>query len=488
MKKFFFILIIIISSFFFNTCEKEVFTGINEIEYIENGKIYLSSNPTNAKIYLDGKNTGLKTPDSLTWLKSGNHAITLKMDYFKDTVLNVTAEDKKVTDLFVDYYLNPGHFGKIECKSNPDNAEIIFNDNPTGLKTPHTFTKLFPGYYKVKFNYPEHWPDSSVIRVDGGKTTQLYLKLVDTTTWVNYSIKNSKLTSNHLSVVVVDKNNVKWVGTRDKGLLRFDGKEWTSYRKDNSPLPFDFINSVAVDNQNNIWVGTTGGLVVYNNGNWTNYTSQLPDVYVTSVASDQSGNTWVGTQKGLAKFDGASWQTFNTSNSGLPGNFVTSIAADNQNRIWIGTNAFGISMFDGSKWVVYNMSNMRLPVYAGNDITNINVDKNGIVWAAHLVNDKAGNAGGLTKFDGTSWSYITLNGVLSTQIDAIYVDNDNYKWVGTKNGLTKFLDPSNEEIYFNTLNSQLPASQVKGIALDAKGDLWIATFGGGLAKLKKGNF
>ena len=50
--------------------------------------------------------------------------------------------------------------------------------------------------------------------------------------------------------------------------------------------------------------------------------SGLPDNYVSSIAIDGSGNKWIGTWGGLVKFDDTNWTVYNTSNSGLPDNYV----------------------------------------------------------------------------------------------------------------------------------------------------------------------
>ncbi len=69
----------------------------------------------------------------------------------------------------------------------------------------------------------------------------------------------------------------------------------------------------------------------------------------------------------------------------------------------------------------------------------------------------------------------------------IWVDKNNYKWIGTKNGLGKFLQPDNI-VPFTTDNSQIPGGWIESTAIDLNGDLYVGTFGGGVGKLKKGNF
>ncbi|MEW5842440.1 MAG: two-component regulator propeller domain-containing protein [Bacteroidota bacterium] len=486
LKKYILILIIPVIVFFIS-CEQKVYTGDAVQPSVTNGKIILKTDPAGATVYLNGKNMGVKTPDSLVWLQPGDYDVTLKLKLFKDIKFKATILDDNNVNYYYNYYNDPSNFGSIQCTSKPTSANIILNDSATGLLTPALISKLFPGDYNVKVTAPNCRPDSAIVTVVGGTNQSVSFTLEDTTAWVSYKISNSPIVSNFVSSIVVDNNNVKWVGTLDKGLCRFDGKNWKIFTKTNSPLIYDFINCLAVDRNNNLWIGTPGGLMVYNGATWIDYSSNLPSNYVSSVAFDNLGNTWVGTQEGLVKFNGSSWQTFRTTNSGLGGNFILSIAVDAQNRLWIGTNAFGISVYDGNNWQVWNMSNMKLTMNVGNGVNNIAVDNSGTVWAAHISNPTIGDVGGTTKFDGQKWSIVQLSGIPSNLVERIWVDQNNYKWIGSKGGLGKFLQPGSI-VTFTTTNSKLPASQVKDVVIDANGDLWVGTFGGGLAKLKKGNF
>ncbi|MCL6100787.1 MAG: PEGA domain-containing protein, partial [Bacteroidetes bacterium] len=400
LKKYILILVIPVIMFFIS-CEQKVYTGDTVQPSAANGKIILKTVPEGATVYLNDKNMGVKTPDSLVWLQPGDYDVTLKLRLFKDIKFRATILSDNKVNYYYNYYSDPSNFGSIQCTSKPTSANVFLNDSLTGFKTPAVINNLFPGDYKVKLTLPNCRADSAIVTVKGGTTKSVSFTLDDTTKWVSYKINNSPIASNFVSSVVTDKNNVKWIGTLDKGLCRFDGKNWQIFTKSNSPLIYNFINCLAIDRNDNLWIGTPGGLMVYNGSTWIDYSSNLPSVYVSTVAFDNSGNTWIGTQEGLVKFDGSSWQTFRTTNSGLGGNFVLSLAVDVQNKIWIGTNAFGISVFDGKNWQVYNMSNMKLSLNVGNGVNSIAVDNSGIVWAAHISNPTTGETGGTTVFDGT---------------------------------------------------------------------------------------
>lgn len=479
--------ILFISLLSFISCEREVYNSEPEELPVKNVSIYIDSKPAGALIYVNYKNTGLKTPAKLNWLEEGFNKFTLKLNLFKDTTIYFFLNPDEVDSVLVNYYLNPGHYGKVYCTSFPSGADIYLNDSLLNLKTPATVYNLFPGLYKIKYTKRLHRADSNNILIKGSILSFFHLSLEDTSVWVSYRTNNSGINSNLLADIVVDSNNIKWIGTRDKGLCKFDGKNWSYFNNENSPLLNNNINDLAIDRFNRLWIATATGLQVYNGINWIDYTSYLPDNYVTSIAFDKNGNTWIGTQNGLVKYNGSNWVIYNTKN-GVPGNFITAIAIDEDNKIWIGTSTNGIGIFNGISWTHYNMNNMGLPINVGNIIKEIKCDRRGNVYVAHAPSKNNGYTGGFTKFNGSFWEVLTLNVISSHLIETIYVDKNDMIWVGTKDGLTKFYDNPGNAIFYNTYNSQIPGKEVSGIVIDKNDDLWVTTFGGGLGKLKKGNF
>ncbi|MEW6195046.1 MAG: two-component regulator propeller domain-containing protein [Bacteroidota bacterium] len=486
MKKILLLFITLLSLVVLNSCDKEVYTGVTETEYFENGKIFIRSNPTNAKIYLDDKNTGLTTPDSLIWLTTGSHKITLKLTNFKDTTFYLNVIDRQTTNDYVDYYQNPGHFGKLECTSTPENSEIIINDSVTLKTTPYTFTFLRPGYYNVRMKYPIHRDFVKDVLISGGVTTKLNAVLDDTSTWVTYNKDNSPLTSNYVTQIIYDNNNAVWIGTKDKGVVKFQGNTWQIFNSSNSIVPSSSINAMVLDNNNNVWVGFGSGLVAFTNSGIIDYSTRLPSKNVFSLHVDKTGNLWVGTEKGISKFDGISWTNYNTSNSGLGGNYVISISSDANNKLWIGTSSFGISVFDGSSWRIWNMGNMNLTSNLGNSIKSIAVDQFGNVWAAHLENFNQGELGGMSMYDGQSWHGIDIPGISITRIESISIDRFDYIWVCTKNGAARFQDYTNPTL-FVTQNSKVASNHIVDAIIDLSEDIYLGTFGAGFSRLKKGN-
>ena len=62
--------------------------------------------------------------------------------------------------------------------------------------------------------------------------------------WIIYQTGNSGLPSNHISDIVIDSNNVKWIGT-DNGVAKFDDTTWTVYKPLNFGMPNYWIFSLV---------------------------------------------------------------------------------------------------------------------------------------------------------------------------------------------------------------------------------------------------
>ena len=85
-----FILIAILLSIFLlqTACREDVLKFEDEPK----GKIYISSEPQNAKIYLNNRETNKYTPDSLYNLEKGYYKISLRRAGFRDTSFTVDLE------------------------------------------------------------------------------------------------------------------------------------------------------------------------------------------------------------------------------------------------------------------------------------------------------------------------------------------------------------------------------------------------------------
>lgn len=480
------IIIISLSIFGLVACEKDVFTGPIDPPIQEYGKIFVSSNPRGYKIFIDNKNWSVVTPDSALWITEGKHKLSLKHELFSDSSMFFTLNKNQDQSFFIDMISNPRFWSNLICSTIPSGASIYVNDQSTGEITPSIIKKVYPGFYEIKFIKSGCRDDSVNVKAKGGQYALIERILDDTTRGVDYRTINSKIPSDQLTKVVVDKKNIKWIASLDHGLMKFDGKNWYSY-ENSGIFSSTIIIDMLIDSKDRLWIGTPSGLYVYDGIGWKKFTSELPSETVTAIEEDAYGNIWIGTIYGLAKYDNIKFTSFNKS-SGMPENWVNSLAADKNGGIWIGTNYFAVVRFYNNQWTRYDdFSTLDLSPGISKYIAAMKFDKNGNLWISHKADPSMGTRDALTRFDGSTWEEIKLPLPFNVEIVSINTDSENNKWFCDKYGLVKYNEMQPIKL-FNNYEYGFYVTHCTSIAFDKNGDLWVTTMGGGIVKLKKGFF
>ncbi len=151
--------------------------------------------------------------------------------------------------------------------------------------------------------------------------------------------------------VFQDSKSRIWVGTSGGLCLISEGKQ---SHFNHNPVLSNTINDIQESPSGEIWIAGAGGVSVYRNGNWENYSSESTPMgqeegfdfsSSTSVAFDKSGNTWIGNSKGLYKISSSKISRF-TESFGLISNEINALYYSNKtNSLWVGTNE-GLSKID----------------------------------------------------------------------------------------------------------------------------------------------
>jgi len=131
----------------------------------EYGSVAISSIPSDAYIYLDGKNMLVKTPDTLSSVSIGSHEVKLTMFNYLDWIDTVNVTKNATTT--VTATLIP-KTGTIIINSNPKGAAIWLDGNNTGNLTPDTLINTPVGWHSIKltlYNYYDY--NTSVNLVEG---------------------------------------------------------------------------------------------------------------------------------------------------------------------------------------------------------------------------------------------------------------------------------------------------------------------------------
>lgn len=469
------------------SCEKEVFSGLVENDITEFTKVFVTTNPEGYKLYIDNRYMNLTSPDSIQFVSEGIHKLTLKHDIFSDSSMNINVTKSSNLALNVDMMKNPRFFGKIFCYTNPQGAKILLNDVPTNLITPVTLSNVYPGEFEIKFVKDQHRDDSLTMKINGGQSSQIYRILEDTSRTVNYKTNNSNITSDVLCKVVVDKNNNKWVGSIDHGLIKFDGKRWTSY-ENNGVITGSLVQDLLVDKRGWLWVGTTRSLTVFDGINWQSYTDKLPSEVVTALEEDVYGNIWIATSGGLVKYQNNIFYDYTDTSPRYPLLNLTALASTKSGQLWVGTSLSGLLFFNGSQWSRYLTSDIGLSLESIPDIVkDLIIDKKGNLWSYHSADPALGARSALIQYDGSLWKELDLHILYNLKLNSFYVDTENNIWMSIEGGLLRYNDSKPLKV-LDSNTYGVASKSCTSFAIDQNGDGWLTTLGGGIAKLKKGTF
>jgi len=445
------------------------------------GKVLVNSTPKGFSIYQNGRNTGRHTPDSLIFLDPGQYEITLKKLYWKDTAVVVNVSEETPGSVNINYLPNSSMYGKLVFYSDPPGANIFVNDSLTNNVTPDTLNHFLPGTYNITFKTDHHRDASFDAIVESGKIKSYSAALKDTSVWLDYRMVNSGIQSDQLSAIAIDHNGIKWIGTFDNGVIRFDDLTFTNYNTSNSPIPSNKINCVSVDAQNNVWIGTPYGIGIFNGSGWRiydRYNSDLSTEIVNAIKFDDNNNAWIGTINNLVMFDGTNWITYNSQ---LGHDYITDIYIQPSGKIWLSTMTIGVLTFQNEKFFSFSKSHPDFPSLFA---TSVGSDKLGNIWLSFNP-DSTHGSGGIVYSQGPSFTTV-FSGGPDDLVNDINIDSEDNKWVCTSIGFIWY-DEQNVSQVFSTFNSLISTDNTKASVRDKEGTIWIATYKGGLNKFKVNN-
>jgi ligand-binding sensor domain-containing protein len=352
-----------------------------------------------------------------------------------------------------------------------------------------------------------------------------------------------------------DSHGVLWVGT-DRGLSQLQDGATRTYGEQEG-LPRATITALHEDGHGVLWVGTDHGLARREGDRFVTYrpADGLADDFVSSLGHDASGALWIGTNGGLQRFTGRRFEGL-SSRDGLPTSFVVSMLVGREGGLWVGTRGGGLVLLkdgdftsygtrqglvsevvdcirgsrDGSLWVGGSGGHLArlfldgrietLPTrdaLSGSRIRSLYEDPRGDLWIGtwlglHVLRDgriSSRTAPGLKNVrviteapDGSLWvgtdssgifrfqgaevtHFTTRDGLAGDAVRALLHDAKGRLWIGTYGGLSLF-----EQGRFTTYTvaDGLPGNLVRTLYEDREGALWIGTYGGGLGRLRNGHF
>jgi ligand-binding sensor domain-containing protein len=264
----------------------------------------------------------------------------------------------------------------------------------------------------------------------------------------NISIKDG-LSQSSPNCIFQDSRGILWIGTED-GLNKYDGYSFEVYKPeqdDQFSISNPRILSICEDAESNLWIGTNGGGLNKYDRKSDRFIHYLPGKNDTAFLSGSivyalmylgSNWLWIGTDKGLSVLDLKNYRFVNIRKDPvlepLTQSAVLSFAHDTSN-VWIGTDKC-LYRYEPDKktrtsYLKEELNNQSLP---GNQVTCLLVGRNKDLW------------------------------------------------VGTENGLGQMKAGTDIFRRFGNFSGGNATSNdfVKSLLEDKSGNIWIATYGGGL--------
>ena len=314
-------------------------------------------------------------------------------------------------------------------------------------------------------------------------------------TFKNYPINNTDLLN--VSAVVEDRFNNIWIGTKNKGLLKFDPSKnnFVSFLPNEKSKEINNeIRALAIDRKGSIWIGAYDGIYVLGedksiqkiNNNNSNNSHSSGIEKVKSIFVDKKGSVWVGCYyKGVNMWDisNANFFNYDQNSKKIPMSYdvVSAIVTDKKQNIYFGTEGGGVTVYNKNTEATSYISNKtgQTPI---NDIKSMWYAENNILWMGTFSKGiSAYNT--LTKsFENDRISPQLKDSLKDVGVYSIKTEGNDVLWMGTfSKGLIRYNTVSkafqfirNENIKPNYLSN----NYVRTVLVDKQKRLWVGTLSG----------
>lgn len=283
------------------------------------------------------------------------------------------------------------------------------------------------------------------------------------------------------------KGDVLWLGSLN-GLYTYNlkSKALKKYtRKDYKELPHETVYSIICAENNEIYIGTYNGLCKYIEKEDRFERINLPtntqrsNQFINVLLKDTIRKCiWIGTEGNLYKYIPQTKEILRLDI--FQNNSVKSLAIDANNDLLVGTDN-GLYVYNKTEPTKHIIHDSRDPSSLSNNIIwNIFTDREKNVW---LGTDSEIS---LSRFNN-GFQYIPISQITKTgegnHFYTLFKDSRNYFWFGGTNGLIRLREDSHsfqDIIWYKIGNNQyhIPHNRIRNIYEDKDYQLWIASDGG----------
>ena len=348
------------------------------------------------------------------------------------------------------------------------------------------------------------------VGTDGGGLNRLHKSGLSFESYRHDQSTFNSLNHDNVKSIHQDRLGRLWIGT-DNGLNLFDvqSNRFENFKTD-APAPTSLksgsIRTIFSDNQSNVWVGTNkNGLTRINRDQSyaqyqhnANDTSSLCHNRVRDILEDNKGLIWIATDNGLCQWQPQSQQFLRFTHDpkdlySLGDNRTLSLYQDRGGVLWLGTFG-GLNKWTASDFAHYRQNPGNLNSLSSNIINAFGQnlqDPQGDIWV--------GSYDGLNRLNPVTEQIQRIepeNGLSDNRIMSLKVMPDSGSdgsivWIGSRSGGLDRYDPATNRVtnfqHDETNPTSISSNGITDIFADQNGEMWVATYGGGLNRFHRSN-
>lgn len=412
---------------------------------------------------------------------------------------------QSLTEISEKYHFNSNDLSAIFISIKPDKNGLLYVGTRDGLllfnPKQATFTDLRPFYgkgYQVRNIHIDKKGRVWLATTEG-------MKMIDRPNGIfkeffNNPLDEFSLNNNNTFDIVPDQSGNLFIAIDGGGIDYYDinTDKFYHYTSTNgSQLSSNNITSILLDSKENLWAGT-----FLNGINFSNTTTNLFAVVkntpyntktiqqgiVTNFLMDSKGTFWVATDGGglyrkpKGKTDFVNYRV-ETDKEKLSSNAVIRLLEDSEGKIWISTYGGGLICYDYStdSFITYKHDPSDPQSVMNNKLYAI-IEYEGKIWVStygtgiSIFDKKTG------KFKHHLHKQDDKESIPSDWTHCFYKDKNGTLWIGTFNGLSKYLPEKGtfKNYSFNETTSLSDKNFLHDIVGGDQEDLWLASSGGGL--------